>query len=162
MKKNNSLRYIISSVIVLSLIWIGNSGYFNGLLLSLGAVSVAFVVFMAYRLDIVDEESQPLQVSRRIVVYWLWLLKELVGSNITVIKRIWQGPHSINPVVARVPTSQKTEMGQTIYANSITLTPGTTTLDIDGDTLIVYALSYDGIRYLLGGEMDRRVKRLEE
>ena len=67
-----------------------------------------------------------------------------------------------NPVVARIPTSQKTEMGQTIYANSITLTPGTTTLDIEGDTLIVYALSYDGIQYLLGGEMDRRVKRLEE
>ena len=162
MKKNISLRYIISLIVVLSLIWIGNSGYFNGLLLSLGAVSVAFVVFMAYRLDIVDEESQPLSVSRRIIVYWLWLLKSLVQSNITVVKRIWQGPKSINPVVARIPTSQKTEMGQTIYANSITLTPGTTTLDIQGDTLIVYALSYDGIRYLQGGEMDRRVKRLEE
>lgn len=162
MKKNISLRYIISLIVVLSLIWIGNSGYFNGLLLSLGAVSVAFVVFMAYRLGIVDEESQPLSVSRRIVVYWLWLLKTLVQSNITVVKRIWQGPKAINPVVARIPTSQKTEMGQTIYANSITLTPGTTTLDIQGDTLIVYALSYDGIRYLQGGEMDRRVKRLEE
>ena len=162
MKKNNSLRYIVSLIIVLSLIWIGNSGYFNGLLLSLGAVSVAFVVFMAYRLNIVDEESQPLHVSRRIMVYWLWLLKTLVQSNITVIKRIWRGKSSIDPVIARVPTSQKTEMGQTIYANSITLTPGTTTLDIEGDTLIVYALSYDGIRYLLGGDMDRRVKRLEE
>ncbi|GAA4357197.1 Na+/H+ antiporter subunit E [Kangiella marina] len=162
MKKNNSLRYIISSIIVLSLIWVGNSGYFNGLLLSLGAVSVAFVVFMTYRLGIVDEESQPLHVSRRIIVYWLWLLKTLVQSNITVIKRIWLGPNSINPVVARIPTSQKTEMGQTIYANSITLTPGTTTLDIDGDTLIVYALSYEGISYLQGGEMDRRVSRLEE
>lgn len=162
MKKNNSLRYIISLIIVLSLIWMGNSGYFNGLLLSLGAASVAFVVFMAYRLNIVDEESQPLQVGPRIIGYWLWLLKTVVQSNITVIKRIWQGKRSIDPVVARIPTSQKTEMGQTIYANSITLTPGTTTLDIEGDTLIVYALSYNGIQYLLGGEMDRRVKRLEE
>lgn len=162
MKKNNSLRYVISLIVVLSLIWIGNSGFFNGLLLSLGAVSVAFVVFMAYRLDIVDEESQPLQVSRRIIGYWLWLLKTLVLSNITVIKRIWKGSSSIDPVVARLPMSQKTEMGQTIYANSITLTPGTTTLDIEGDTLIVYALSPGGIRYLQGGDMDRRVKRLEE
>jgi len=162
MKKNNSFRYIISLVVVLSLIWIGNSGFFNGLLLSLGAVSVAFVVFMAYRLDIVDEESQPLQVSRRIFGYWLWLLKMLILSNITVIKRIWKGQNSISPVVARLPMSQKTEMGQTIYANSITLTPGTTTLDIEGDTLIVYALSPGGIRYLQGGDMDRRVKRLEE
>lgn len=162
MKKNNSFRYIVSLIVVLSLIWIGNSGFFNGLLLSLGAVSVIFVVFMSHRLGIVDEESQPLHISRRIIVYWLWLLKTLVKSNITVIKRIWKGPSSLNPVVARVPTSQKTEIGQAIYANSITLTPGTTTLDIEGDTLIVYALSDNAIRYLMTGDMDRRVSRLEE
>lgn len=162
MKKNNSFRYIVSLIVVLSLIWIGNSGFFNGLLLSLGAVSVLFVVFMSHRLGIVDEESQPLHISRRIIVYWLWLLKTLVKSNITVIKRIWKGPSSLNPVVARVPTSQKTEIGQAIYANSITLTPGTTTLDIEGDTLIVYALSDNAIRYLMTGDMDRRVSRLEE
>lgn len=162
MKKNNSIRYIVSLVVVLSLIWLGNSGFFNWLLLSLGAVSVLFVVFMSHRLGIVDEESQPLHISRRIIVYWLWLLKTLVKSNITVIKRIWKGPSSINPVVARISISQKTEMGQTIYANSITLTPGTTTLDIEEDTLIVYALSDNAIRYLLTGDMDRRVSRLEE
>ncbi|AOE49370.1 Na+/H+ antiporter subunit E [Kangiella sediminilitoris] len=162
MKKKTSLRYIISLIVVLSLIWIGNSGFFNGLLLSLGVVSVAFVVFMAYRLNILDEESQPLHVSRRIVGYWFWLLKTLVESNITVIKRIWKGPKSLDPVVAKLPMSQDTDMGKAIYANSITLTPGTTTLDIEGDTMIVYALSYDAIKYLQGGEMDRRVKRLEE
>lgn len=162
MKKNTNLRYVISLIVVLSLIWIGNSGFFNGLLLSLGAVSVAFVVFMAYRLNILDEESQPLHVSRRILLYWLWLLKTLVESNITVIKRIWKGRKSLDPVVARLPMSQETDMGKTIYANSITLTPGTTTLDIEGDTMIVYALSYDAIEYLQGGDMDRRVKRLEE
>ncbi|MBV34464.1 MAG: cation transporter [Rickettsiales bacterium] len=162
MKKNNSIRYIVSLIVVLSLIWLGNSGFFNGLLLSLGVVSVIFVVFMSHRLGIIDEESQPLHVSRRIVVYWLWLLKTLVKSNITVIKRIWKGPSSINPVVARIPISQKTEMGQAIYANSITLTPGTTTLDVEDDTMIVYALSDNAIRYLMTGDMDRRVSRLEE
>ena len=162
MKKNNSIRYIVSLIVVLSLIWLGNSGFFNGLLLSLGAVSVIFVVFMSHRLGIIDEESQPLHVSRRIVVYWLWLLKTLVKSNITVIKRIWKGPSSINPVVARIPISQKTEMGQAIYANSITLTPGTTTLDVEDDTMIVYALSDNAIRYLMTGDMDRRVSRLED
>lgn len=162
MKKNNSIRYIVSLVVVLSLIWLGNSGFFNGLLLSLGAVSVIFVVFMSHRLGIIDEESQPLHVSRRIIVYWLWLLKTLVKSNITVIKRIWKGPSSISPVIARIPISQKTEMGQAIYANSITLTPGTTTLDVEDETMIVYALSDNAIRYLMTGDMDRRVLRLEE
>lgn len=157
-----SSRYTISLIIVLSLIWIGNSGFYNAMLLSFGAVSVLFVVFVAHRLDIVDEESQPLQISRRIFAFWMWLLKEIVQSNIQVIKRIWLGPKSISPVVMQLKMSQQTDMGKTIYGNSVTLTPGTVTLDIEDDVMTVYALTYDSIQYLQGGEMDRRVKRLED
>ncbi|WP_018625430.1 Na+/H+ antiporter subunit E [Kangiella aquimarina] len=157
-----SSRYTISLIIVLSLIWIGNSGFYNAMLLSFGAVSVLFVVFVAHRLNIVDEESQPLQISRRIFAYWMWLLKEIIQSNIQVIKRIWSGPKSISPVVMQLKMSQQTDMGKTIYGNSVTLTPGTVTLDIEDDVMTVYALTYDSIQYLQGGEMDRRVKRLED
>lgn len=157
-----SSRYTISLIIVLSLIWVGNSGFYNAMLLSFGAVSVLFVVFVAHRLNIVDEESQPLQISRRIFAYWMWLLKEIVQSNIQVIKRIWSGPKSISPVVMQLKMSQQTDMGKTIYGNSVTLTPGTVTLDIEDDVMTVYALTYDSIQYLQGGEMDRRVKRLED
>lgn len=121
-----------------------------------------FVVFVAHRLEIVDEESQPLQLGRRIFAFWMWLLKEIVQSNIQVIKRIWLGPKSISPVVMQLKMSQQTDMGKTIYGNSVTLTPGTVTLDIEDDVMTVYALSYDSIQYLQGGEMDRRVKRLED
>lgn len=158
----NSFRYTLSLIVVLALTWIGNSGFYNGLLLSLGAVSVLFVVFVAHRLDIVDEESQPLNLSGRIFGYWLWLLKEIVQSNIHVIKRIWLGPKSISPVVMQLQMSQKTDMGKTIYGNSVTLTPGTATLDIEDSVMTVYALTYDSIEYLQGGEMNRRVKRLED
>ncbi|MBD3653565.1 Na+/H+ antiporter subunit E [Kangiella sp.] len=157
-----SSRYTISLIVVLSLIWIGNSGFYNAMLLSFGAVSVLFVVFVAHRLEIVDEESQPLQLGRRIFAFWMWLLKEIVQSNIQVIKRIWLGPKSISPVVMQLKMSQQTDMGKTIYGNSVTLTPGTVTLDIEDDVMTVYALSYDSIQYLQGGEMDRRVKRLED
>ncbi|MCW9027489.1 MAG: Na+/H+ antiporter subunit E, partial [Kangiella sp.] len=116
----------------------------------------------AHRLNIVDEESQPLNLNSRIFGYWLWLLKEIVQSNIGVIKRIWLGPKSISPVVMQLQMSQKTDMGKTIYGNSVTLTPGTVTLDIEDSVMTVYALTYDSIEYLQGGEMNRRVKRLED
>lgn len=158
----NSFRYTISLIIVLALIWLGNSGLYNGLLLSMGAVSVLFVVFVAHRLDVVDEESQPLHVSRGILFYWLWLFKKIIQSNIQVIKRIWIGPKSISPVVMQLRMSQKTDMGKTIYGNSVTLTPGTVTLDIENSVMTVYALTYNSIKYLQGGEMDRKVKQLED
>ncbi len=157
-----SSRYTVSLIVVLSLIWIGNSGFYNAMLLSFGAVSVLFVVFVAHRLEVVDEESQPLQLGSQIFAFWMWLLKEIVQSNIQVIKRIWLGPKSISPVVMQLKMSQQTDMGKTIYGNSVTLTPGTVTLDIEDDVMTVYALTYDSIQYLQGGEMDRRVKRLED
>lgn len=158
----NDFRYTFSLIVVLSLIWLGNSGLYNGLLLSLGAVSVLFVVFVAHRLNVVDEESQPLSVSRRILFFWIWLLKKIVQSNIQVIKQIWIGPKSISPVVMQLRMSQTTDMGKTIYGNSVTLTPGTVTLDIEDSVLTVYALTYSSIEYLQGGEMDRKVKQLED
>lgn len=158
----NSFRYTLSLSVVLALIWLGNSGLYNGLLLSMGAVSVLFVVFIAHRLDVVDEESQPLHVSRGILVYWLWLFKKIIQSNIQVIKRIWINPKSISPVVMQLQMSQKTDMGKTIYGNSVTLTPGTVTLDIENSVMTVYALTYNSIEYLQGGEMDRKVKQLED
>ena len=61
----------------------------------------------------------------------------------------------------RVPATQKTEIGQVIYANSITLTPGTITLDVRNNEMLVHALTSDTAAGLQTGDMDRRVTRLE-
>ncbi len=67
----------------------------------------------------------------------------------------------INPCLFRVEATQREELGKVIYANSITLTPGTVTVDIDGDELVVHALSDSTKDDLETGEMDRRVTALE-
>jgi multicomponent Na+:H+ antiporter subunit E len=64
-------------------------------------------------------------------------------------------------VLIRVTSTQQTGMGRVIYGNSITLTPGTITVDMEGDQVIVHALTQataDGVRE---GGMDRRVTALE-
>jgi multicomponent Na+:H+ antiporter subunit E len=64
-------------------------------------------------------------------------------------------------MVINVKASQKTDLGMVIYANSITLTPGTVTIDLQGNRLKVHALTRDTAASLLKGEMDRRVSRVE-
>jgi len=49
-----------------------------------------------------------------------------------------------------------------IYANSITLTPGTVTLDLEEGHVTVHALTREGAQALASGEMDGRVTALEE
>jgi len=113
-------------------------------------------------MDVVDHESQPLLLPLRIPGYHLWLIKEIILSNIIVVKHIWLGNETISPVLTKIKANQKTDMGKVIYANSITLTPGTVAVDVAGDQITVHALLRENIEDLQAGEMDRRVCRLED
>jgi multicomponent Na+:H+ antiporter subunit E len=67
----------------------------------------------------------------------------------------------ISPTIIHVRASQKSDLGKVIYGNSITLTPGTVAIDIDGDKIEVHALTREAAQALRDGDMDRRVTRLE-
>ena len=151
----------VSLAIVLMAVWLLLSGHFDGLFVSLGAVSVALSIWAAARMKVVDPEGHPIQIAGRVFTYFPWLFKEIIKSNIDVARRVLSPSLPIGPRVFTVTASQKTAVGQTIYANSITLTPGTVTIDVRGTELEVHALteaSADGIR---SGAMDRRVTRFE-
>ena len=62
----------------------------------------------------------------------------------------------------KIKTSQRTSLGTVIYGNSITLTPGTLTIEVDQDYLIVHALCDSSLNELEVGEMDKRVSDLEK
>lgn len=156
------MKHLSGLAFILAIFWVINSGHFDALLLSLGLLSILFVVFIMYRMEKVDGEFEPpIIFSLHLPFYLLWLLFEIIKSNIDVIKRVWAGPASISPTVIKVRASQKTNLCKVMYANSITMTPGTITLDIDGDMFEVHALTQEGADGVLSGEMDRRVSALE-
>lgn len=151
-----------SLAVFLSLLWLLLSGYFaEPLLLGLGAASVLSVVFIAHRMQVSDPEGHPVHLILRVLVYWPWLLKEIVLANIDVAKAIVSSPMAIAPTVFTVTGSQRSELGRVIYANSITLTPGTVTIDLVDDKLTVHALTPAGLEGVKSGEMDRRIAWLE-
>ena len=156
------MKHSISLSLTLGAFWLLNSGYNTPLILSLGVVSVAFVIYLARRMDVVDHESQPVQLTTSLPGYYLWLVKEIILANISVVKHVWLGNHTISPTLATLKASQITDMGRVIYATSITLTPGTVAVDLAGDQIVVHALLRENIEALAAGEMDRRVKLLED
>ena len=148
--------------IFLALLWLLLSGHFTEpLILAFGVASVASVVFITYRKQALDQEGHPAHLLLRALTYWPWLLKEIVVANIDVAKAILASPMRISPTVFTVRGSQKSELGRVVYANSITLTPGTVTIDLEGEELTVHALTKAGLEGVESGEMDRRVARLE-
>jgi multicomponent Na+:H+ antiporter subunit E len=148
--------------ILLATFWLLMSGQYSVLTLSFGVLSVALVVLIAHRMDAVDRQSRTLYWTLRMPGYWLWLSKEIVLANIDVVNRIWRGHTATSPAQFTLQASQKTDIGKVIYANSITLTPGTVAIDLVGDVITVHALSQQAAAELLTGAMDRRVSRLED
>ncbi len=156
------MRYAFSLGFVLFGVWLLWSGHFKDpLLLGLGVVSCALVVAIALRMDTVDHEGHPMHLVGRAVVYWPWLLWAIIKANIDVALRILSPRLPISPTMVEVQTSQKSALGQVIYANSITLTPGTVSVDLTDGMIIVHALSRESAEALMDGEMDRRVTVME-
>lgn len=144
--------------------WLLWSGYFKPLLLGLGLASVAASVYIAMRMRRTDGEGAGFSIIdhiHQLATYWPWLLVEIAKSNLDVAKIVLRPKIEVDPVMIRVKVSQKTGMGKTIYGNSITLTPGTITVDVENDEFLVHALTQAGADGVLEGEMDRRVAALE-
>ena len=155
------MRHTIYLSLFLAAFWLLNSGHNTSLMLLLGAISIAFVLYIAHRMDVVDHESQPLHLTLKLPGFYAWLIKEIILANFLVVKHIWLGNKTISPVLTTIKVSQKTDIGKVIYANSITLTPGTVTVALEGDKFIVHALLRESIIDLQTGEMDRRITELE-
>lgn len=152
----------ISLFIFLGVVWMLLSGHWEPWLLGLGLTSVLCVVWLAYRMDVVDHEGHPVHLTWKIPLYWVWLGKEIVKSNLDVTRVILSRSARISPTVLRVKASQRTDLGLAIFANSITLTPGTVSLDVGDDYVLVHALTREAAEDLAGGAMDSRVAALEK
>ena len=149
--------------IVLMAAWLLMSGHYNGLLISLGVISVAFCVWLSYAINATDEEGLPTHIFARLPGYLFWLFVEIIKSNYATAKFILNGRS--DPEIFSVTATQNSAAGIATYANSITLTPGTVTMDINEeatkDQILVHALHTDFGEDVRSNDMDRRVTALE-
>ena len=141
------------------LIWLLLSGHYDSLLLSLGLLSCALCLYVTWKANFIDNEGLPLHLLVRLPVYTIWLFKEIIKANIDTAKIIIL--NNPNPQNFRVKSTQKTEAGRVMYANSITLTPGTVTTQLDEDILEVHALTAEMAEDVKNGQMDKMVTWLE-
>jgi multicomponent Na+:H+ antiporter subunit E len=157
----SGLRHAAKLGLFLFAIWLLLSDHFTPLLLTLGVLSTLVAVLLAIRADLIDREMQPVLLKPSVLVYWVWLAWKIIKSNIDVARRILSPRLMISPNIFTVRAAQKTDLGRVTYANSITLVPGTVSVDVDGDVITVHALTQDAATELRDGEMNRRVCSVE-
>jgi multicomponent Na+:H+ antiporter subunit E len=153
--------YALSSAIILFVFWLLLSGYFTVFLVTMGAFSAVAIVLLGRRMEVIDREGHPIDMGWRVFTYWPWLAKEIAKSAWDVARIIVDPRLPISPRLVRAKATQKTAVGVVTYANSITLTPGTISVDVREGEILVHALTRESAAGLLEGEMDRRVTRFE-
>jgi len=141
--------------------WLALSGQYTPALIAAGIGSTTLCVYVALRARVADAEGHPIHLFLGALTYFPWLAWEIAKSAWAVTKIIINPSLPISPTMMVVKVSQRTPLGVNIYANSITLTPGTITVGVNGGELTVHALVKDGADDLQSGDMDRRVSQFE-
>ena len=157
----NATHRTLSLFVLLFSTWLLLSGIYTGLLLGFGVLSCLVVVAVCRRMKIVDPEGHPIHLIPGLLRYMPWFLWAIVKSNLDVVRRIVHPRMPLSPRLIRVEASQKTHLGQVIYANSITLTPGTVSVETDEGIIDVHALTREAAEDVRSGVMDGRVTDIE-
>ena len=154
-------RFIIL-IVALAALWLLLSGYFDKpLLLGFGAASVLFAAFLAHRAKVLDDDSVPASLFPGIIFYWIWLGGEIGKANIQVMRQALAVEPKLSPKMFTVPNPPKSSVGKATFANSITLTPGTVSVDLREDEILVHALTEDLADVAAITDMGNRVARVE-
>ncbi|MAJ90586.1 MAG: cation transporter [Legionellales bacterium] len=162
MSKYDIFFHKISLIISLALLWIMLSGHYTPLLLLLGLLSVIIVTIISSRMGLITFDQPILQLYFiRFIPYGIWLIGQIMKSNIDVCKRILNPNLPINPCLITLHLSQASTFAKVVYANSITLTPGTISIDLEDSSVEVHSLSATGAEGLKTGNMDKKITHAE-
>jgi Multisubunit Na+/H+ antiporter, MnhE subunit len=154
------IRILLASVVLFAL-WLLLSGHYGALLLTLGALSCVFVAWLSEKLGLFKNNFSTLKFNLKLPIFLPWFFIEIIKSNLDVCWRILHPKLPIDPKFTRVDATQHSDMGRAVYANCITLTPGTYSLDIDAESIEVHSLTAQLADDLQQGNMSKRLTALE-
>ncbi len=154
----NGLR-IFLTLILFIFVWLGLSGFKTGLFhLFFALAAPVLTLYFANKLALIDAKNR---FSLYGTIYYLfWLISEIISSSIAVSKIAWRRNLAILPSISAITSIQTNDLGRVVYANSITLTPGTVTIKLEKSSLLIHSLDINFIEDLKNGVMDKKIKKI--
>lgn len=153
-------RFSLATWAVLYGMWVVVSGKFELFHLTVGFLAVAFFNWMQMGLRPLRQQDEPRFTALGLILYVPWLLWQMLLSALLVAGLILKGPRHVDPCLIRFRAPLPSVLHRVVLANSITLTPGTLTVDLKDDAYFVHALSRLTADDVLEGGLALRVARL--
>jgi len=160
-----SVLSLLLSFLSLMAFWLIMSGFFDILHISYGIVSVAVVLAVNFKLKthrFFEDEMDDLLHLRfgNVIVYIPWILLQILKSGFHVAFIILRPSTPVQPALLKFRVDLPSAHAKMILGNSITLTPGTLTIDIKGNEFTVHALSETSYAGIVNDAMPRKVRGL--
>src|SRR5262245_40366904 len=133
------MTYLPGLALALAALWFALSQQTAPFFLALGGLSVLLTLWLVGRLRILDRDASPYHRAAQLLIYLAWLIGQIIRANLSVVARVL-GAGGIDPAIVRIRTNARTDLGRALFANAITLTPGTVTVDVNGERVVVHAL----------------------
>ena len=136
---NMKFKNITISFLILAVTWLLLNGKYDIATVSIGlVVSLLISVIFCFNCDVFSEMKFTPKALLYLIMYFFVFLGELVKSNFDIARRVVSPSLPINPGIVEVETKLKSKIGRIVLTNSITLTPGTLTIDIKDDKVFVH------------------------
>jgi len=148
-------RFIV--FLILFTVWLVFSGHFDVIHLALGVTCSALVALFSYDLLFPEAPSyRTAAIAWRVLCFFPWLFYQIVLSNLHILYLVCR-PDRLRPQIVHFKTILTSDLAKVAFGTSITLTPGTVTMDIINDEFTVHAISDQAAKSLRSGKMERRV-----
>ncbi len=148
---------------ILFAFWIILNGQWTGEIAIVGLVLSALLYLLMWKFMNFSPKREWEVVKRlpRLVAYFFYLVKEIFKAAWGTIKFIWSPSQEVDPEVTSFHTKLKSGWGKVALANSITLTPGTITVDIRDDVMLVHCIDHSFGEGLEDSDMEKRILKIE-
>jgi multicomponent Na+:H+ antiporter subunit E len=156
------VKKLLITYIIMFTFWILLSWTFDILHITAGLIGSFLVAYVSH--DLLIKEGIHLTIKRitLIIRYLMYLVYSIVVANLDVAYRVLHPKMPIDPKIIRFKSKLRTDVGKTSLANSITLTPGTITIDVKDENFYVHALSSKAAEDFLKGSMRERLHEIFE
>ena len=155
------MSFLITTI-AMFLFWILLSGEFTFILITSGVVASLITAYLSHDIFIgkADLKTETGRVFK-FIVYIPWLLWEIILANVEIAYLVLNPKPLVDPQIVRFKNDLKTDLGIVTLAHSITLTPGTVTVDANREEFVIHAIWQKSAEGIIGGEMQRKVKKIE-
>ena len=147
-------------ILLFTLLWIFFSGNKDPLMIACGIVAIIMTFCICLKAEILSTNSYIIKLS--FVKYVYMLLRDVILSSIQMVKIIYTEKLSINPGTTIVNVGKLTNQEKVLFANLITMTPGTFVIAIEGDNFLIHALNRDDLSFKNNREITNLLTKMRD